>query len=87
LEAGGQVLGIAMAVAIAAIAGMTAGVRNARAWGPKSRMAGYFLLGLAAALLVFVLQSVSVGASLEGAVLSLAVGGMTVLVLMLVRSS
>ena len=89
MEAGGQVFGIAMAVAtFAAIAGgVTAGVRHARPWGPKSRVAGYATLGLGAALVVFVLQSVSVGASVGGAILALAVGGMTLLVLMLVRST
>ncbi len=73
--------------AFAAVAGVTAGVRNARMWGPRGRAIGHGMLGIAAALLVFLLQSVSVGASLGGAVLALAVGGMTLLVLTLVRSS
>lgn len=82
------VLGIAMAVvSFAAIAGMSAGVRHARAWGWKARAVGQALLGAGAALLVFLLQSLSVGASLGGAVLALAVGGMTLLVLMLVYST
>lgn len=73
--------------AFAAVAGVATGVRNARLWGPRSRAIGHALIGVAAALLVFLLQSVSVGASLGGAVLALAVGGMTLLVLTLVRST
>jgi len=88
LEAGDPVFGIALAVAtFAAIAGVTAGVRQARGWGWKARVVGHAALGAAAASLVFLLQSVSVGASLGGAILSLAVGGMTLLVLMLAGSA
>jgi hypothetical protein len=88
LEASSPILSIAMAVAaFAAVAGVTAGVRNVRAWGPKGRAVGHGLVGLAASSLVFLLQSVSVGASVGGAVLALAIGGMAVLVLMLVRST
>lgn len=73
--------------AFAAVAGVTAGARHVREWGPKGRAVGHGLVGLAASLLVFLLQSVSVGASVVGAVLALAVGGMAVLVLMLVRNT
>jgi hypothetical protein len=84
LGAGVPVLTIAMAVAaLAAVAGVTAGVRHAPPPGQKA--IGHGLLGVGAALLVLLLQFVSVGASLGGAVLALAVGGMSVLVLMLVR--
>ena len=70
LEAGDPVFGIALAVAtFAAIAGVTAGVRQARGWGSKARVVGHAAVGAAAALLVFLLQSVSVGASLGGAIL------------------
>lgn len=88
MEASSPVLGIAVTVAtLAAVAGVTAGVRRARVWGPAGRTFGHLLLGAIAALLVFLLQSLSVGASVGGAVLALAVGGMTVLVFVLVRST
>jgi hypothetical protein len=81
-------LSIAATVAVfAAAGGLMAGARNARAWGPRGRAVGDGFLGVLAALLVLLLQSVSVGASLGGAVLAVAVGGMTLLVLMLVRST
>ncbi len=84
MEAGRPFIGIALAVAtLAAIAGVTAGVRHARVRRWKARVVGQGVLGAAAAILVFLLQSVSVGASLGGAILALAVGGMTLLVLML----
>ena len=76
---------MSFAVTVAAFAtvfAVTVGVR-----GPRGRAIGHGLIGLAAALLVFVLQSVSVGASLGGAILALSVGGMTLLVLTLVRST
>lgn len=77
-----------MAVAsFAAIAGVAASVRRGRVWGERARAFGLGAVGAAASLLVFLLQSVSVGASLEGVVLAVAVGGMTVLVLMLARST
>lgn len=88
MEASGPLLSIAVAVAaLAALAGVTAGVRQAGDWRLGGRAVVHVLLGLAASLLVFLLQSVSVGASVGGAVLALAVGGMTLLVLMLVRST
>jgi hypothetical protein len=88
LEASGPLLSVAVTVAaFAAVAGVTARVRNGRAWGPLGRAVGYCLVGLAAGLLVFLLQSVSLGASLVGVVLAIAVGGMAVLVLMLVRGT
>jgi hypothetical protein len=88
LEASGSVLSIAMAVAsLATLAGVTTAVRRARAWGARGRMLGYALLGLCATLLVFLLQSVSVGASPGGVVLALAVGGTTLLVLMLISNA
>jgi hypothetical protein len=81
-------LSLALVVAaFAAIAGVTAGVRNARLWGPRGRAMGHGVVGIAAALLVFVLQSVSVGASLVGAIIAVAVGGMTLLALAFVGSS
>ena len=77
-----------MAVAaFAAVAGVTARVRNGRAWGPKGRAVGYGLVGLAVGLLVFLIQSVSLGVSLVGVVLAIAVGGMAVLVLALLRGA
>ena len=88
MEASGPVLSVAVAVAaLAAVAGVTAGVRHVRDWGARGRAVGHALIGLAASLLVFLLQSVSVGASLGGAILAVAVGGMTLLVLVLVRST
>jgi hypothetical protein len=55
-------------------------------WGPKSRAFGYAAVAAGAALLVFFIQSVSVGVSLGGALLALAVGGMALLVLMLLSN-
>lgn len=88
MAASDPVLSAAVAfAAFAAVAGVKAGVRHVRDRGWTARAIGHALLGLAAALLVFLLQSVSVGASFGGAVLALAVGGMTLLVVVLVRST
>ena len=88
MEATVPLLSIAIPlVAVATLAGVSAGVRNARDWGPRGRTVGYALLGLAASLLVFLVRSVSLGASFGGAILAAAVGGMAVLVLVLVRGA
>lgn len=89
MEASGPVFGFAMAVAtFAAIAGVTAGVRFVRECGLRRRvLAGHALLGGAAALLVFLFQSVNFGASFGGAVLALAFGGIAVLVMALVGNA
>jgi hypothetical protein len=57
-----------------------------RPWSLVGRAVGFGALGLVVAAVVFGLQSGNVGASVGGAVLALAIGAITVLLVMLFRS-
>jgi hypothetical protein len=57
-----------------------------RPWSLAGRAVGFGALGLVVAAVVFGLQSGNVGASVGGAVLALAIGAITVLLVMLFRS-
>jgi hypothetical protein len=86
LEAAGIFLRIAMAVAaLAAAVGAPSGVRRVRAWGVSGRAVGGAVFAVVAGALVFALQSLSVGPSPGGAILALAAGTVTLLMLVLVR--
>jgi hypothetical protein len=87
LEAAGAVLRIVMAVlTVLVVAVVAAGLVLPRPWGARVRAYGNAAVGALAAVLVFDVQSGSVGASIGGAVLALAAGAVAMLIVMLFRN-